>query len=193
MNQALEKLIHELRKLPGVGEKTAQRYAVSIIKESEDSQKSLGNIISTLGKTIKYCSQCFNFSDDSLCMICNNSKRDSKQICVVENVFDILALEKTNNFSGVYHVLHGLLSPLDRIGPEDLRIKELISRLESSEKEEIIFALSPSLEGEATYSYIKDLIPENIKTTQIARGIPTGASIEYADEITLTRALRDRK
>jgi recombination protein RecR len=191
-NTYLENLISNLKVLGGVGEKTAQRYALEIIKKGPKLQKDLGETLINLNENLKYCPQCYNFSDGGFCQICTNTKRNQFVICIVEQVFDVIVLEKMGIFEGVYHILHGVLSPIDRVKPEDLKIKELLKRIEQKDISEIIFALSPSLEGEATINYIKNLLPKNIKITQIAQGVPSGANLEYTDEITLKRAFQDR-
>jgi len=192
-NKAIQELINHFKKLPGIGEINAQRFVFSVIKKGSDEQKKFGECLLNLDKNINYCPLCQGFSDHDLCEICNNKKRNSQQICVIENVFEIIPMEKTGIYTGVYHVLHGVLSPIDGIKPEDLKIKELLERIKKHSCTEIIFALSTTLEGEATVHYIKNLLPSHIKITHLARGLPTGASLEYADEITLRQALNDRK
>ena len=193
LNSALEELVEQFKKLPGVGEKTAQRFAFFLVKQGKNKQKEFAKILDNLDDNLHYCDECQSFSNGGLCNICKSDKRDGSTICIVESVFDIIALEKTNIYSGRYHVLHGVLSPIDGIRPQDLKITELICRVKENEIKEIIFALSQTLEGEATVNYIENFLPKDIKTTHIARGIPTGASLEYADEITLARAFQDRK
>lgn len=164
-----------------------------MVKQGKNSQQNFAEALNVLDENLHYCTKCQNFSDGGLCDVCANNKRNHSQVCVTESPFDVLALENTASYEGVYHVLHGALSPIDGIRPQDLKIEELLKRFEEEEVDEVIFALSSTLEGEATAHFIKERLPENIKTTHIARGLPTGASLEYADEITLSRALRDRK
>lgn len=166
--------------------------AFFMVKQGNSKQKTFAQVLETLFDNIHYCSVCQNFSDTDMCDICKNDKRNQKQICIVEGPFDAMAMEKTSHYDGVYHILHGVLSPIDNVKPDDLKITELVTRIKNNEAEEIIFALSPTLEGEATAHYITNLLPKNIKITHLARGLPTGASLEYSDEITLARALRDR-
>lgn len=193
-NTALKKLIEMYHALPGIGEKTAERLAFYTVKQGENYQKSFAQVLDTLYEKLHYCKQCMNFSDEELCDLCQNGKRNTKTLCIVETPFDVQVLERTHSFDGLYHVLHGVLSPIDGIGPDDIKIQELLFRLsENAEVEEVIFALSPSLEGEATYSYIKKMLASHIQVTQLARGMPSGASIEYADEITLKRAMQERR
>ncbi|MBT4936613.1 recombination protein RecR [Candidatus Peregrinibacteria bacterium] len=193
-NTALKQLIEMYSALPGIGEKTAERLAFYTVKQGKDYQKSFAEVLDTLDEKIHYCKKCANFSDEELCDVCMNDKRNQRQICIVETPFDVQALERTNIYDGVYHVLHGVLSPIDGIGPENIKIQELLYRIsEDPSIEEIVFALSPSLEGEATTNYIKKSFPEHIGITQLARGMPSGASVEYADELTLKRALQERR
>jgi len=193
LNSAIEKLINQFQQLPGVGEKTAQRFAFFMIKQGAEKQKELAKTLDVLNENLHYCPQCQNFSEGGLCQICQNDKREQSIICVVENIFDILSLEKTSSYSGLYHILHGVLSPIDGIKPSDLKIEELLARIENNPQiKEIIFALSTTIEGETTTNFISKMIPKNIKITHLARGLPTGATLEYADEITLKLALRER-
>ncbi len=192
MNSALKTLITQFKKLPWVWEKTAQRFAFFMVKESTESQKEFASILDTLKENIHYCEKCCNFSDWESCDICLNNKRNHKQICVVQTAFDVLAIEKTSSFSWVYHVLHWVLSPINNIKPENLKIKELLKRINNDEIEEIIFALSSTMEWDVTTNYIKQQIPNTIKTTHIARGVPSGSMLEYTDEITLSHALNKR-
>lgn len=194
--KSVQKLIDELAKLPGIGPKTAERLTFYLLRSSEKDIKSFGEAILNLKNKVKTCSICFNLSDQEPCVICGNKERDNSKICVVEEPLDILALEKTREYQGLYHVLGGAISPIEGIGPDNLRIKELLVRVKNSKGKikEIILATNPSLEGEATAMYIKKLLdPLEIKITRIARGLPIGAELEYADEITLTRALEGRK
>ncbi len=191
-SQALEILIGELSKLPGIGRKTAQRLALHLLKEGNEDADRLANAILEVKRRIRYCSVCWNITEKDPCGICTDPSRDHTAICVVEDPSDVLALEKTNEFHGVYHVLGGALSPLEGIGPEQLKVKELLSRLKSG-VEEVILAMNPDVEGEATTIYLGNLLkPLGIRTTRIARGVPVGGDLEFADEATLVRALEGR-
>ncbi len=191
-SEAVEKAIHELGKLPGIGRKSAQRHVFYLLKTSPDEVNELAQALLDLKTRVRYCSVCFNITEQDPCDICSNEKRDSATICVVEEANDIIALENTGEYKGLYHVLGGVLSPLDGIGPDDLRIRELLKRLNSDVKE-VILATNPNTEGEATAIYLSKMIkPMNIKLSRIARGIPVGADLEYADELTLVRALTGR-
>ncbi len=189
---SLEKLIGELSKLPGIGRKSAQRLAFFILKQPDTYSNSLADAIIGLKANTSYCSICFNLTESDPCLICSDGKRDQTTICVVEEAHDILAIEKLNQFRGLYHVLGGVLSPLDNVGPEDLKINELLSRC-SEKLYEIIVATNPSIEGEATALYLSKLIkPLGKKVTRIARGIPAGSDLEFVDEVTLMRAIDGR-
>lgn len=191
---SIEKLIEGFEKLPSIGHKTAIRLAFYILNSSEEETNSFVSSIINAKKNLKYCSKCFNISDTDPCLICGNPKRDESTICVVEDVKDIIAMERTHEFKGVYHVLHGSISPMNGIGPDDIKIKELLTRLQSGVVKEIILATNPRVEGEATAMYLSKLIkPLGIKVTRIARGIPIGGDLEYTDEITLTQALEGRR
>lgn len=189
----LARLIDELRKLPGIGQKTAQRLAFFLIGESDESVRSLASAIVEAKDKISYCSKCFNLTDIDPCNICGDSARDKSLICVVEEPKDIIALEKTRSYKGMYHVLHGAIAPLEGIGPGELRVKELITRL-TEQVQEVILATDPNVEGEATAMYLARLIkPLDIKVTRIAHGMPVGGDLEYVDEVTLTKALEGRR
>ena len=191
---SIEKLIQSFEKLPSIGNKTAARLAFYILNASEEETNEFVNSIIDAKKNLKYCSQCYNISDTDPCMICANPKRDQAIICVVEDVRDIIAMERTHEFRGVYHVLHGSISPMNGIGPDDIKIKELLSRLMDGHVKEVILATNPRVEGEATAMYLSKLIkPLGIKVTRIAHGIPVGGDLEYTDEITLTKALEGRR
>ncbi len=188
----ITRLIEELSKLPGIGSKSAQRLAFHIINMPKDSAKQLADSIVDAREHIRYCSQCFNLTDKELCPICADPKRDQKVIMVVETPRDLAAYEKTGKFNGVYHVLHGAISPMLGIGPNDIRLKELMLRLQK-DVDEVIIATNSSLEGETTAMYISKLIkPTGIKVTRIASGVPVGGDLEYIDEVTLLRALEGR-
>ena len=192
LSTSLQRAIDELAKLPGIGKKSAQRIVFYLLKQSEEEVNDLSQALLNLKKNLTFCSICFNVSDTEPCPICSDKNRDQSIICVVEEANDIVALEKIGEFKGLYHVLGGNLSPLDGIEPDDLRIKELLYRL-NDEVKEVIIATNPNAEGEATALYLAKLIkPLGIKITRIARGIPVGTDLEYADEITLLRALEGR-
>lgn len=189
----LQNLIDEFRKLPGIGEKTAQRLAYHVLNLPEEKASRFANAIIDAKKKITYCKVCQNFADKEVCSVCANPVRDKGVICVVENPRDVIQMEKTNEFKGTYHVLHGAISPMDNVGPDDIRIKELMSRITSGEVREVIMATNPNLEGETTAMYISKLIkPFGVKVTRIAHGVPVGGELEYADEMTLARALQWR-
>ena len=191
---SIEKLIQSFEKLPSIGNKTAARLAFYILNASEEETNEFVSSIVNAKKNLKYCSKCFNISDTDPCPICANPKRDQTQICVVEDVRDIVAMERTHEFKGVYHVLHGSISPMNGVGPDDIKIKELLARLMDGQVKEVILATNPRVEGEATAMYLSKLIkPLGIKATRIAHGIPVGGDLEYTDEITLTKALEGRR
>lgn len=189
----IARLIEELAHLPGVGRKTAQRLAMHIVTGREDLAVSLSEAIIEAKKKIKFCSSCFNLTEADPCPICSDPRRDNSTICIVEAPKDVIAMERTKEYHGLYHVLHGAISPMDGIGPEDIRLRELILRLQESDVEEIILATNPTIEGEATSMYISRLVkPTGIKVTRLAHGIPVGGDLEFADEVTLTKALEGR-
>ena len=191
--EPLKIAIEELSKLPGVGKKTAQRLAIFMLKMDEDRLDNLLKSIKELKTKLKFCNRCYNLSEYEMCEICNSVKRDSKIICVVEEVSDVIAIEKTNEFNGLYHVLGGVLSPLTGVTPDSLRIKELLKRFEDEEIKEVILALNPDTEGETTSLYIAKLLnPFEVKVTRIARGLPIGGDLEFADEATIGRAMINR-
>lgn len=190
---SIEKLIESFEKLPSIGHKTAQRLAFYMLDQSKEEIKEFTDSIINAKNNLKFCSKCFNISDTDPCNVCSNPKRDESIICVVEDVRDVLAMERTHEFNGLYHVLHGSISPMNGIGPEDIKIKELLSRLGDGKVKEIILATNPRVEGEATSIYISKLVkPLGIKVTRIARGIPIGGDLEYTDEVTLAKALEGR-
>ncbi|HGJ65830.1 TPA: recombination protein RecR [bacterium] len=192
--EPLAKLISELQKLPSIGPKTAQRIAMHILRMKGDDAKSLGQSISEVQDHIIHCSICGSITDRDPCYICDDSRRDRKVICVVEETDDVIALEKAGIFKGVYHVLMGALSPIEGINPENLRIKELFERINSQDIEEIVIATNPNAQGQATAIYLsKKIKPMGIKVTQLAYGLPIGGDIEYADEVTLGKALEGRR
>lgn len=187
-------LIEEFSKLPGVGRKTAQRLAFHVINMNMNDVEALSKAIVEAKKEIKYCSICYNITDKDPCSMCSNKNRDSSVICVVEDPRDVAAMERTKEFNGQYHVLNGVISPMDGIGPDMIRIKELIQRLGNQDVSEIIMATNPTIEGEATAMYIARLLkPMGIKVTRIAHGLPVGGDLEYADEVTISKALEGRR
>ena len=191
---SIEKLIEEFEKLPSIGHKTAVRLAFHILNSSEENAIEFANTIVDARKNLKYCSVCSNITDIDPCPICANAKRNKEVICVVEDVRDIVPIERTHEYSGVYHVLHGVISPVNGIGPNDIKIKELITRIGNEDVKELILATNPNVEGEATAMYISKLVkPFNIKTTRIAHGIPIGGDLEYTDEVTLAKAMENRR
>lgn len=191
-SEAVERAIHELSKLPGIGRKSAQRLVFFLLKVPEEEVRALAGSLAELHEKVRYCSRCFNITEEDPCPICADEMRDRRLICVVEEANDVVALEKTGEYKGLYHVLGGAMSPLDGIGPDNLKMRELLTRL-SGQVHEIILATNPNTEGEATALYLVKLLrPLDIKLTRIARGIPIGADIEYADEITLSRAIEGR-
>ena len=190
----IQDLIDELGRLPGVGPKSAQRISFHIIASDRVDVTRLAEVLKTIKERVKFCTTCGNISEEDLCRICRDPRRDNTSICVVEESKDVIAIEKTREFKGKYHVLGGAISPIDGIGPENLRIKELMSRLAATEISEIIIATDPNLEGEATATYLTRLIkPLGIKVSRLASGLPVGGDLEYADEITLGRAFEGRR
>ncbi|MCH5147220.1 MAG: recombination protein RecR [Clostridiales bacterium] len=189
--EPIGRLINEFSKLPGVGKKTAQRYAYKIIGMTDTEAKQFAESIIYCKQRVKYCKICGNFTEDDTCAICKS--RDKGTICVVKEPKDVIAMEKLHEFKGVYHVLHGVISPMDGVGPNDIRIKELLARIDDS-VQEVIMATNPDVEGEATAMYIARLLkPLGVNVTRLAHGIPVGSELEYTDEVTLSRALLERK
>ncbi len=191
---SIEKLIESFERLPSIGHKTAVRLAFHMLDLSKEETEEFINSIINAKEKLKYCSNCYNISDTDPCPICSSPKRDNSVICVVEDVRDVMAMERTHEFKGVYHVLHGTISPMNGIGPEDIKIKELLNRIANNDIKEIIIATNPRVEGEATAIYISKIIkPLGIKVTRIAHGIPVGGDLEYTDEVTLSKALEGRR
>ena len=189
----LDRLIEQFERLPGIGHKTAGRLAYHILSQNSEDVKAFAYAVVDAKEKIRYCNCCCNLTDLELCPICTDTARDRSVICVVEDPKDVMAFERTREYNGLYHVLHGVISPLEGIGPDNLHIKELMTRLSKNEVKELIMATNPTVEGEATASYISRLVhPMGIKTTRLAYGIPVGGDLEYADEITLSRALEGR-
>ena len=191
---SLARLIQELNKLPGIGPKSAQRLAYYIIRLPDEEAYDLAEAINAVKQNIVFCQECQNLTDASPCSICAGPQRVRQQICVVEDPLDVLALERTRCYQGLYHVLHGAISPLNGIGPEQLKLKELFPRLSSGEVKELVIATNPTLEGEATAMYIsRHVAHADLKVTHLARGLPVGGSLEYSDELTLSRAFQGRQ
>lgn len=189
----LQNLIEEFEKLPGIGSKTAQRLAYYILNQPIEKAQKFADALVSAKKNTCYCSVCQNLSDSDVCSICRNPVRDKSIICVAESPRDVLQMEKTNEFKGVYHVLHGAISPMDNVGPDDIKIKELVARISLGDVKEVIMATNPNLEGETTAMYISKLIkPFGVKVTRIAHGVPVGGELEFADEVTLSKALEWR-
>jgi len=192
--ESVYKLIQELNKLPGIGPKSAQRLAYYLLRAPEEQTKLLADAIRSIKQKTRLCSVCFNVTDADPCSICRSSQRDRTKICIVEQPQDILALEHTGIYKGLYHVLHGAISPTEGVGADDIRIKELMNRLQGGSVGEVILATNPNLEGEQTALYLNKLIsPLGIKVTRLARGLPFGTELEYADDVTLTRAIEGRQ
>ncbi len=191
---SLARLVQELHKLPGIGPKSAQRLAYYLIRLPEEEAFALADAINAAKRNIVFCQECQNLSDTSLCGICAESQRNREQICVVEDPLDVLALERSHCYHGLYHVLHGVISPLNGVGPDQLKLKELYNRLGNGQIKELVVATNPTLEGEATAMYIRrHLAGTDLKITHLARGLPVGGSLEYTDELTLSRAFQGRQ
>jgi recombination protein RecR len=192
--EAINKLIQEFNKLPGIGPKSAQRLTYYLLRAPNEQAKLLAEAILSVKQKTKLCSVCFNVTESDPCLICHSDQRDRTKVCIVEQPQDILALEHTGIYDGLYHVLHGAISPTEGIGADDIRIKELMSRLQGNSIEEVILATNPNLEGEQTAMYLNKLIsPLGIRVTRLARGLPFGTELEYADDVTLTRAIEGRQ
>lgn len=192
-SQLLENAVNEFSKLPGIGKKTALRLVLHLLKQDASEVTHFSEVIAKMRTEIKFCQRCFNVSDGDICSICANSMRKQEMICVVENIRDVIAIESTQQYSGTYHVLNGIISPLDGVGPDQLNIESLITRIQKEKTQEIIFALNPNIQGDTTIYYIqKKLQPLPVRVTTIARGIAFGGELEYADEMTLGRSLQNR-
>jgi len=194
-SESVKKLIGEFEKLPGIGHKTAVRLAFYILESDTEVAKTMSEALLEAKQKVRFCSTCYNLSEADRCEICGNSKRDTSVICVVENVKDVVAMEKTHEYKGLYHVLHGAISPMNNISAQDIKIKELVSRLSDENVKEVILATNPTIEGEATAMYISRIIKTipGIKVSRIAHGIPVGGDLEYTDEITLIKAMENRR
>ena len=192
-SQLLENAVNEFAKLPGIGKKTALRLVLHLLKQEENNVQQFSEVIAKMRNEIKFCQRCYNVADGDICSICANSMRKQETICVVENIRDVIAIESTQQYNGTYHVLGGIISPLDGVGPDQLNIESLTNRVQKEKTEEIIFALNPNIQGDTTIYYIqKKLQHTNIQITTIARGIAFGGELEYADELTLARSLQNR-
>ena len=192
-SQLLERAVGEFAKLPGIGRKTAMRLVLHLLKQEKSTVEAFGNAITTLKREVKYCKVCHNISDTETCLICANPNRDASTVCVVESIREVMAVEATQQFRGWYHVLGGVISPMDGIGPSDLEIESLVERVKTGEVKEVILALSPNMEGDTTNFFIfRKLAPYDVKMSVIARGISVGDELEYADEVTLGRSIVNR-
>jgi recombination protein RecR len=192
-SQLLENAVNEFARLPGIGKKTALRLVLHLLKQNENDVQQFSEVVARMRNEIKFCQRCLNVADGDICSICANSMRKQETICVVENIRDVIAIESTQQYNGTYHVLGGIISPLDGVGPDQLNIETLIHRVQKEKTEEIIFALNPNIQGDTTIYYIqKKLQHLNVRITTIARGIAFGGELEYADEMTLARSLQNR-
>ena len=192
--EPMARLIEELKKLPGVGTKSAQRFAFHILRSTDEDAEALAGAIRYVKESLRLCSVCNNITDIDPCVYCSSATRNQRLVCVVEEPTNITAIEKTRNFNGVYHVLHGALSPIHGIGPEHLRITNLVKRLEAGGIDEVILATNPTVEGEATAVYLSKLVKDkSVRVTRIATGVPAGSDIEYADEVTMSKAMEGRR
>ncbi|TLM66559.1 MAG: recombination protein RecR [Actinobacteria bacterium] len=191
---SIARLLEELERLPGVGPKSAQRIAYHLLRADEESARRLADAIVEVKQTVRFCTRCFNLAEEDLCAVCADPRRDASAVCVVEEPRDVVAIERTGEFRGVYHVLQGAISPIDGIGPEQLRVRELIARIGEGGVEEVVVATNPNVEGETTAVYLAKLIkPLGVRVTRIASGLPVGGDLEFADEVTLGRALEARR
>lgn len=192
--EPIQRLIEAFHRLPGIGPKSAQRLAYHILRASEQEASALAQAVLDVKQRIRLCSQCLNITEADPCSFCQDSCRDRTIVCVVEQPLDVLAIERSGGYRGLYHVLHGVLNPMDGVGPEHIHVRELVVRLQAGEIQEVIMATNPSLEGEATAMYIQRLVgPAGVKVTRLARGLPSGADLEYTDDVTLARALEGRQ
>jgi recombination protein RecR len=192
--EPIQRLIEAFHRLPGIGPKSAQRLAYHILRTSEHEAQALIDAVGDVKRRIRFCSTCVNITESDPCLYCSDDRRDRSVVCVVEQPLDVLAIERSGGYKGQYHVLHGVLNPMDGVGPEDIHIRELVVRLQAGELQEVIMATNPSLEGEATAMYIQRLVgPAGVRITRLARGLPSGADLEYTDDVTLARALEGRR
>lgn len=192
--RSIENLISEFKKLPGIGPKSAKRIVYFLLKQRKKDIKRFSDAMLEMSSKIKFCKICFNISEDDICSICKDAGRDRNKICIIEEVGDVSIIDSTGEYRGLYHVLGGLLSPIDNIGPDEIRIPQLLRRIKEGDVNEVLIALSQTVEGESTANYIKKILkPYDIRVTRLASGLPVGGNIEYADEVTLARAISDRK
>jgi recombination protein RecR len=192
--KSVENLINEFRKLPGIGPKSAKRIVFYLLKLPNSDVAELSKALAEMKEKVKICKSCYNLTEEDICSICRDQSRDKKKICVVEEVSDLIIIEKTGEYRGLYHILGGLLSPIENIGPGEIRIPRLLERIKEDNTEEIIMALNPTVEGESTAMYLKKILsPLGVKVTRLASGLPVGGDLEYADEVTIGRAISDRR
>ncbi len=192
--KSVENLINEFRKLPGIGPKSAKRIVFFLLKLSHSDIVKFSRNLIEMKEKVKFCSQCYSLTEEDICHICRDQSRDRKKICIVEEVSDVIIIEKTGEYKGLYHILGGLLSPIENVGPDEIRVPRLLERVKDSNIEEVIIALNPTVEGESTAMYLKKILaPFGVKVTKLASGLPVGGDLEYADEITIGRAISDRR
>jgi recombination protein RecR len=192
--KSVENLINEFRKLPGIGPKSAKRIVFYLLKLSHSDITKLSQALVEMKEKVKICKYCYNLTEEDICSICRDQSRDKKKICIVEEVSDLIIIEKTGEYKGLYHILGGLLSPIENIGPKEIRIPRLLERIKNDNTEEVIMALNPTVEGESTAMYLKKILsPLGVKVTRLASGLPVGGDLEYADEVTIGRAISDRR
>jgi len=192
--KSVENLINEFRKLPGIGPKSAKRIVFFLLKLSHSDIVKFSRNLIEMKEKVKFCSQCYSLTEEDICHICRDQSRDRKKICIVEEVSDVIIIEKTGEYKGLYHILGGLLSPIENVGPDEIRVPRLLERVKASNIEEVIIALNPTVEGESTAMYLKKILaPFGVKVTKLASGLPVGGDLEYADEITIGRAISDRR
>lgn len=193
LSPSVENLVAQLSRLPGIGTRTAQRLAFHVLSTKHDEALALANAIVEVKERVRFCRECGNLTEEELCSICKDTRRDRSVVCVVEQPVDVISLERTHEYRGLYHVLGGSLSPLDGVEPEDLRIKELLARIEAGGIEEVVLATNPNMTGEATAAFLADRLRDRVRVTRLASGLPVGGDLEYADEVTLGRALSGRR
>lgn len=192
--KSVENLINEFRKLPGIGPKSAKRIVFFLLKLSHSDIVKFSKNLIEMKEKVKFCSQCYSLTEEDICHICRDQSRDRKKICIVEEVSDVIIVEKTGEYKGLYHILGGLLSPIENVGPDEIRVPRLLERVKANNIEEVIIAVNPTVEGESTAMYLKKiLVPLGVKVTKLASGIPVGGDLEYADEVTIGRAISDRR
>ncbi|MFZ3086307.1 MAG: recombination mediator RecR [Candidatus Hydromicrobium sp.] len=192
--KSVENLINEFRKLPGIGPKSAKRIVFFLLKLSHSDIVKFSKNLIEMKEKVKFCSQCYSLTEEDICHICRDQSRDRKKICIVEEVSDVIIVEKTGEYKGLYHILGGLLSPIENVGPDEIRVPRLLERVKANNIEEVIIAVNPTVEGESTAMYLKKiLVPLGVKVTKLASGLPVGSDLEYADEVTIGRAISDRR